>query len=485
MIIVPTEKRFDWKHTPVILILIVLANILIFFLYQSGDDKKIESAMALYQKNGLFKQEWPLFKQYLIQIKDPSLDEHENAYKADDIANLSYAMISRGDFYNYLKADAFELIGYYSVDEWAGPRRTIHEKMMSVSYIAHGLQLPDFKAHQLITHQFLHGGLMHLLGNLIFLIICGFAVEAAIGHWRFALFYIASGVAGGLAHVLFHGDTHSTLVGASGSISGVMAMYLGIFRFKKIEFFYWFFVFVGYIRVPALLVFPFYIGKEIYSFYTNEASNVAFMAHAGGFVAGALLVGALILMKRDMLNEEYIEEDQDLDTGREELTTVYKHLENYKFTQALHALETIIKEQGRQFDLLLLRVKICSLLNTSINVKAFEKLALTNANNIKEARQLQRHWLEHQELHEKVSTKAKLALASTLIDNHISEGVEKIFNELDSGIQSKDIEDKNNENTKARKKLSAKLAIYYGTLGNKVKSQHYRKISEDIAMETT
>ena len=124
---------------------------------------------------------------------------------------------------------------------------------------------------------------------MFFLVICGFAVEAAIGHLRFLLFYLFSGVVAGVSHAAMDLDSSSVLIGASGSVSAVMAMYLGVFRFKKIEFFYWFFIFVGYFRAPALLILPFYIGKELVQFYTEAGSNVAFMAHAGGFVAGLVL----------------------------------------------------------------------------------------------------------------------------------------------------------------------------------------------------
>lgn len=489
MIIVPTEKRFDWKHTPVVLIAIVLINTCIFFLYQSDDSKKIHTAMVMYQENDFFKQEWPLFQQYLTHINDPSLSEYESDYRDNDIASLSYTMISRKDFYTYLKSDAFELIGYYSVDQWAGPRLTIHDQMMSVSYLAYGLQVPNFNLVHLITHQFLHGGLMHLLGNMVFLIICGFAVEAAIGHWRFLLFYIVSGAFGGLIYTLFQNGSYSTLVGASGSISGVMAMYLGIFRFKKIEFFYWFFVFVGYIRIPALLIFPFYVGKEIYSFYYSEGSNIAFMAHAGGFVAGALLVTALFFINRDMLNEEYIdgdqsEDEQNLGADRQELADIYRHLENYSLTLASQSLELLIKKNGRQFDLLLLRFKICLLLKSKLSTKAFEIVASTPANNIKEARQLHKAWIDNKNITQGIRVKSKISLASTFIDYDMPEGVEKIISELhldNEGLNESIHKELNH--IRALHTLSAKLSIYYGARGNKIKSQKYLKIAQNTQAE--
>ena len=124
-------------------------------------------------------------------------------------------------------------------------RRKAVQMLRSTSIARYGLVPSDIRITTLFSHQFMHAGVMHLLGNMVFLILCGFAVEAAIGHWQFLLFYLLSGLAGGLLFTAFDAEGTRPLVGASGAISGVMAMYLWVFRLKKIEFFYWFYAFVG------------------------------------------------------------------------------------------------------------------------------------------------------------------------------------------------------------------------------------------------
>lgn len=472
MIIVPTEKRFDWKHTPVVLISIVLLNTLIFFIYQTADEGKINTALELYNENDFLKREWPIFQQYLTAQDDSQLVEYQEAFKEQDFEYLSFIILSRQDFYEYLRADAYELIGYFQIDEWSGPRERIHNTMMSVSSLAHGLTIPDISPTSLVTHQFLHGSFMHFLGNMFFLIICGFAVEAAIGHLRFLAFYLTSGIAAGLAQALFQKE-YGHLIGASGAISGVMAMYLGIFRLKKIEFFYWFFIFVGYIRVPALLVLPFYIGKEIYSYYSYGESNVAFMAHAGGFIAGALLIAALIIFKRELLNEEYIEENQSIDTDRQGLAEIHRHLDNYKFSLALKTLEQEIKNKGEQFDLLLLRFKICKLftgIKKDLAIRAFAKLSQNTSINTENAGQLHKVWMENQPLLSDCDPNIKLSLAKNLVQHNITDSVEKII----------DSYKKDTQHALKIRELASKLAVIYGHKGEKNKSERYRSIALTI-----
>ncbi|HHL31166.1 MAG TPA: rhomboid family intramembrane serine protease, partial [Oceanospirillales bacterium] len=321
MIIIPTEKRFDWKHTPLVLFILVLINVMVFFAYQFGDTEKQFDAITDYQQHEFLVKEWPLYVDYLKQNQayqrlEESKKLYENIQTEDDDApqseiQLIYTIISDPGFYQYLEQNAYNVFYLSYIEKWALPRSEINDTIQSVSSVAFGLIPNQLGLVTLLTHQFLHGGVMHLLGNMFFLIICGFAVEAAIGHLRFLLFYLASGVAGGLLFAVMDLSSVQPLVGASGAISGVMAMYLGVFRFKKIEFFYWLFVFVGYFRAPALLILPFYIGKELFSYFSDSGTNVAFMAHAGGFIAGSLMMAIAYYLNPKMMNEAYIEEDQE------------------------------------------------------------------------------------------------------------------------------------------------------------------------------
>ena len=236
MVIIPTEKRFDWKHAPIILFSIVVLNVLIYFGYQHNDDKKVYSALSRYSELGLLEYEWPAYREFLeSKNEDERLAEvqdlYNNSENPDAYFNLIYEIVTDTDFFQFL-LDANYLTS------WSSARREISQQIESVSSISYGLIPKQMDTFSFISYQFLHGSAMHLIGNLFFLIVCGFAVEAAIGHLKFLLFYLISGVVGGLLFCFVDPNSNIPLVGASGSISGIMAMYLGVFRFKKIEFFY-------------------------------------------------------------------------------------------------------------------------------------------------------------------------------------------------------------------------------------------------------
>lgn len=155
----------------------------------------------------------------------------------------------------------------------------------------------------LITSMFLHGGVAHLLGNMLYLWICGDNVEDALGHVNYLLFYLVCGVLAGLAHVFatqFLGqDTLTPCLGASGAISGVLAGYMLLFPRKRIHF--WIF-FIFTISLPAVLAvglwFVFQVIDGLGVLGGDQAGGIAYAAHIGGFIAGLLLVKRFMSKER-------------------------------------------------------------------------------------------------------------------------------------------------------------------------------------------
>ncbi len=143
----------------------------------------------------------------------------------------------------------------------------------------------------ILTSMFLHGGYMHLLGNMLFLWIFADNIEATIGNLRFLLFYLAGGIAAYLAHYFTNMQSTIPTVGASGAISAVMGAYLIMFPRSRIKVFFFFFVF----RISAFVFLGLWIAQEFFSgmaalqVSTSESSGVAYWAHIGGFVFGVVM----------------------------------------------------------------------------------------------------------------------------------------------------------------------------------------------------
>jgi membrane associated rhomboid family serine protease len=145
----------------------------------------------------------------------------------------------------------------------------------------------------LITSMFLHGGWAHLFGNMLYLWVFGDNIERLVGHGRFLAFYLLTGLAAGLAHIVFNLDSSVPTVGASGAISGILGGYLVLFPRNQVR------VLMGsrVTSVPAMMVLGFWILLQfingIGSVATTEETGgggVAYLAHIGGFVAGVVLI---------------------------------------------------------------------------------------------------------------------------------------------------------------------------------------------------
>ncbi len=146
----------------------------------------------------------------------------------------------------------------------------------------------------LLTYQFLHGGWDHLIGNLLFLWVFGDNVEDCLGHLRFLAFYLLCGMLAGLVHVAAGPGSPVPIIGASGAISGVLGAYLLLHPFARLVVLL---VFVP-LMLPAWLLL---IGWFVFQFLSAQAGDltpVAWWAHIGGFVAGAVLV--IFFRQRDV-----------------------------------------------------------------------------------------------------------------------------------------------------------------------------------------
>jgi membrane associated rhomboid family serine protease len=162
--------------------------------------------------------------------------------------------------------------------------------------VTHGVELTPEIAFAipltLFTSMFLHGGFLHLVGNMLYLWIFGDNVEDQLGHVKFFVFYILSGLAASLLHILTSPKSQIPMVGASGAIAGVLGAYMIAFPKARILTLIFFGFFIRVVSVTALLVLGFwFILQLLYAVPSigSTAGGVAFFAHVGGFLAGIVL----------------------------------------------------------------------------------------------------------------------------------------------------------------------------------------------------
>lgn len=143
----------------------------------------------------------------------------------------------------------------------------------------------------LLTSVFIHGGLMHLGGNMLFLWIFGDNLEDEMGHLPFLLFYLASGIGAGLIHVWAAPFSQVPTIGASGAIAGVMGGYLLLFPRARVDILIILIIFFRIITVPAALMLGLWLALQIFGGLGSDPDQggVAYWAHAGGFAVGLVL----------------------------------------------------------------------------------------------------------------------------------------------------------------------------------------------------
>jgi membrane associated rhomboid family serine protease len=171
-----------------------------------------------------------------------------------------------------------------------------------------GLPLGDY--WPIITHQFLHGGLFHIVANMWTLWIFGDNVEDRMGSLRFAIFYLLCGSIAGLTHMFINPDSTVPSVGASGAIAGVLGAYLIFFPTARLVVLLPIFFFPFFFEVPAVFYLVLWFLINLFSGTAalagpQQVGGIAFWAHIGGFVSGMLLCRLFVRRRRAWQPDEY------------------------------------------------------------------------------------------------------------------------------------------------------------------------------------
>lgn len=190
------------------------------------------------------------------------------------------------------------LVYLYQVTLGSDASTFIHSLAAIPWEITHFRNLETFPALPpaltLISSMFLHGGVLHLAGNMLFLWIFGNNIEDAVGHLRFVFFFGICGLAAGLLQVLMAPASQVPMVGASGAVSGVMGAYMVLYPRARVLTLVFVVFFIRIIRLPAYFFLIFWFAVQALNAFLVPASpdqgGVAFFAHVGGFMAGVVLI---------------------------------------------------------------------------------------------------------------------------------------------------------------------------------------------------
>lgn len=362
MLIIPVENQINWRRPPWMTFLLMLSCFLVFTFYQSGDEQLMDDALDHYLAADLDKVEAPLYEIYLqrrINLEGETRRIHElnllaEWQAAEQRGWVASMMLADRGFYAYLQENRNILWFAEERDAWLQAREPIqHDYIDQLSFNKLGLTPAHLSLSSLFSYQFLHGGWGHLIGNLLFLFLLGFTVEKALGPGRYLAAYLACGALSGVIYTLFTLGSQIPLVGASGSISGLMGMYVAIYGLQKIRFFYFAWVYFDYFRAPALALLPVWIGKEIFDHWFAGHTGVAYLAHAGGLAAGA---GLILLLGKGwfQIKETFFEPDETQQDDRftQSYALALDSVGRMEFDQASRQFEALWERYPDRFILL-------------------------------------------------------------------------------------------------------------------------------------
>jgi len=155
---------------------------------------------------------------------------------------------------------------------------------------------------RIFSSMFMHGGFIHIIGNMLYLWIFGNNIEDRLGHFRFIGFYFTSGVVAAMAHALSAPSSEIPMIGASGAIAGILGAYLLLYPRARVHTLIFFGFFVEIIRIPAFVVIGFWGIIQIFNGIMSKGlmaeTGVAWFAHIGGFLFGLLTIKLWIPKRR-------------------------------------------------------------------------------------------------------------------------------------------------------------------------------------------
>lgn len=299
---IPLDRKPEWRNPPVITLLLIVINLLCFTLWQGDDEHREQQAYNYYLDSDLPAIELPLYREFLAkQGFSGQLEQQEE----DEV--LLSRLLTDGQFQRQLKSGQLITAQHPLHDTWQRQHQQFQEYLQRIVTYRYSFKTAEPTLTTLFTHIFLHADWGHLIGNMVFLFLIGFSVEMTLGRSLYLSAYLIAGISSGLFYLWLEPDSLMWGIGASGAISGLMGMYTILFGRRRIRFFYTLLFYFDFIRAPAIILLPIWLGYEIIT-QIYSPSNINNLAHIGGLLSGALIgYIALRLGKADL---DYLDREE-------------------------------------------------------------------------------------------------------------------------------------------------------------------------------
>jgi len=294
MILPQSEPLAKFHRYPLTWTLLIL-NVLIYFLFFAGQPDGFKSQKILQTESTVITGK--LYHQYLQHLSSrEQTSRPEWIYKLSVESDEQMEMLGSyafrdADFLG--QAETYPFTGdQVAISRWREQATSFKKFYDEDTMYNFGLNKADANSMTWITYQFSHASLVHLFSNMLFLVVMGTAVETLVGSFALLVVYLLGGIAGGIAFLYYNGQGVIPMVGASASISALLAFYVVAEVRRRVRFVYFISPFPGhngYIYLPTLLIIPLFLLVDFTNLISNPegiGSGVAYAAHAGGTLFG-------------------------------------------------------------------------------------------------------------------------------------------------------------------------------------------------------
>jgi membrane associated rhomboid family serine protease len=351
MFIIPLTGKISWRNPPIVTIAVILINCLVWFVLQAGDTDKQYEVSEFYFTSGLANIEISHF----IAYRDGRLQEPVESLTAEQLNEETMVqnyLAMQGDesFQQKLTNDEIITPSDQVYVEWKDLRTEYEVKRSQLTSLQYGF-IPDQKSLLTsLTYMFMHGSTGHLLGNMIFLWIVGCMLEMGLGRLQYLALYIFGGLFAVWVFWLIYMNSTIPLVGASGAIAGLMGAFAVLFGKKRIKIFYSLGFYFNYLKIPAIILLPIWIGNELYQLFGGGASHVAYVAHIGGLIGGALF--GIVCPKFSLGFNQDVIADTPVDEISPLIEKALKHIAELDLETGRKLLEKVLAREPENTDAL-------------------------------------------------------------------------------------------------------------------------------------
>lgn len=343
MLIIPIIGKISWRNPPVITILLILVNAAVYFGLQHGDTAAAVSARKYYISSGLADIEIP---RYLAYRDGRTYSDADRAaletLSQDALHQLLRGAIQDGRFQRALDRD--EIILPEDAQYWGWkPVRAEYLKRRDAAVAARwGFRPVDHRPATAATYMFLHGGVGHLIGNMVFLWLVGCILEYGAGRLSYLVIYLLGGLSAVAMFYLLNPYSAIPLVGASGAIAALMGALAVLFGKTPIRIFFSVGFYFNTFRILAVYLLPLWIGNELFQLFYGAERQVAYTAHIGGLIGGALIAAVHRKFRQEV--DSSVLGDDDTDTTSPVLEAAMAHMSRLEFGAARRLLKGLQQE---------------------------------------------------------------------------------------------------------------------------------------------